>query len=221
MLSFLLDIIYPRKCVSCGKWGKFICESCRSKIDYFSLPVCPYCENFSPAGLTHPVCRPRFGLDGMFVLGHHRGPLRQALLAMKYKGNHWLAQELAQLVLKNYPDKFAFDYLVPVPLSRARQRQRGFNQAEKLAWELKFKPVANILKRVRDTKPQFDLKFNERKKNVKDAFALSSHQPLVTSHSLCLVDDVATTGATLFECAKVLKRAGAKSVFAICVARGG
>lgn len=74
---------------------------------------------------------------------------------------------------------------------------------------------------MRETKPQFGLRYEERKKNMIGAFGIAGHLSLVTGHSFCLVDDVATTGATIFECAKVLKRAGAKKVWAICAARGG
>lgn len=94
---------------------------------------------------------------------------------------------------------------------------RGFNQAEKLAKYLKSAPVLDCLKRVRNTRPQFDLKREERLKNVENAFALKQKIPVA---DYCIVDDVATTGATLSQCAKVLKKAGASKVFAVCIARG-
>lgn len=163
----------------------------------------------------------------MFVLAHYRGPIRQALKSIKYQGAYGIAQELSGLVTSQYHRQYRFRYFVPVPLAVKRERERGFNQAEKLAGGLSKNlgntPVINILARILETKPQFDLKMKERKTNIFGAFALSLQLKTtdLSKYSFCLVDDVATTGATIFECAKVLKRAGAPKVYAICVARGG
>lgn len=231
VLEFLLDLVFPKKCVSCGKLGKFICGQCFGKIEFFENQVCPYCERQSLYGLPHPRCFKPQGLDGMFVLAHYRGPIRLALRKAKYQGTFGLFGELGKLVVNSYHHNFDFDYLVPVPMHPNRERERGFNQAAKLAQSLNYelgimdyghkRRVLNCLIRTRETKPQFDLKFDKRKENVKDAFAIAGHLSLVTGHSFCLIDDVATTGATIFECAKVLKQAGAKNVWSIAVARGG
>lgn len=173
----------------------------------------------------------------MFVLAHYRGPIREAVRTVKYGRGFAVCQELAELIGKNYHFKFDFDYLVPVPLAPEREAERGFNQAEKLATTLEpyvatrgrvlqhpsKSEVASLLKRVRETQPQFDLEYEERKVNVKGAFGISGEWGNISlrGKSLCLVDDVSTTGATIFECVKVLKRAGAKKVWAICAARGG
>ena len=234
MLDFLLDLIFPKTCVGCGKWGKYFCERCVTKIEYFNDQVCPYCEQPSVYGFTHPRCQKAFGLDGMFTLAHYCGPVREAVRKIKYRSSFAICEDLAGLIAEKYHYKYAFDYFVPIPLAPKRQRERGFNQAEKLARELarylfetkvvgsetrgKKLEVRNWLKRTRETKPQFGLGYLERQKNVREAFAVAtSYAP----QAICLVDDVSTTGSTIFECAKVLKRAGAKKVWAICVARGG
>jgi competence protein ComFC len=204
MFDFLLDLIFPRFCVGCHKIGKYFCPACLRTV-----------RLYSPAILPRYRCPP--GLDGIFVLAHYDGVIRKAILQVKYNGKFAIFSEIAALI----PKRFDYNYLVPVPLSKNRLQKRGFNQAEKLATYLSFAPVLDCLKRVRDTKPQFDLKRGERLKNVQDAFALAGHSSSVIGHSLCLIDDVATTGATLSECAQVLKHAGAKKVYAICVARGG
>lgn len=205
MFDFLLDLIFPRFCVGCGKFGKYFCQECFKKIRFYSNLISPdyHCPE---------------NLDGIFVLAHYDGIIRKAIKEIKYRGKFAILQELAEMFPKDF--NFKFDYLVPVPLAKKRQTERGFNQAEKLANYLKLAPVLNCLKRVRDTKPQFDLNFSERQKNVKNAFELSSHYNLEPSHSYCLVDDVATTGSTLSECAKVLKDSGASKVYALCIARG-
>jgi predicted amidophosphoribosyltransferase len=111
-------------------------------------------------------------------------------------------------------------------------QSRGFNQAEILAKYLKETldkrsgtkdkkiEIRNWLERVKDTKPQFDLTREQRLKNVKNAFVVANRYPLAANCPVCLIDDVATTGATISECAKVLKQNGAKKVFGICIARG-
>ncbi len=222
MWDFLLDVVFPRQCFGCGKWGSYICKKCASNINYFDPQVCPYCERSSLFGLTHPSCQ-KNELDGMFVLAHYKKLIPEIIHQIKYQSVFAASKEIAGLINQNYHQKFEFDYFVPVPLSKKRERTRGFNQAEKLSKSLKLKPSVNLLIRTKDTKPQFDLSFDDRKKNVKDVFALN---PALITRSLsnlsfCLVDDVATTGSTLFECAKVLKRAGAGHIFAITIARGG
>lgn len=202
VLDFLLDLIFPRQCLGCGKWGKFICQDCQKSIRFYDRQVFQQIP----------------GLDDVFVLAHYDGVIQKAVKDIKYRGTFGICQELAEMTRKNFHDKFTFDYLVPVPLAEKRLAERGFNQAQKLAKNLKLAPVLNCLVRTRETRPQFDLKLKERKENVRNAFAAT-----IDCHdkSLCLVDDVATTGATLSECAKALKKSGASKVFAICVARGG
>lgn len=222
MLSFLLDIIFPRRCVGCGKIGRFFCSNCLQKIEYFDNQVCPYCERPSPYGLTHPRCHKKYGIDGMFTLAHYRGPIRGAIKQIKYRSAFAISQELSELIKSCYQNHYTFDCFVPVPLAKKRELERGFNQAEKLAQALseqfENKPVAKLLVRKRETKPQFGLLYKDRQKNVRDAFAVATK---IIPKNICLVDDVSTTGSTIFECAKVLKKSGASRVFAICVARGG
>jgi len=110
------------------------------------------------------------------------------------------------------------DAVVPVPLHRARQRQRGFNQALDLAKPL-GRPVARVLKRVRATSPQSDLPAGRRHLNVRAAFATTLAMPRWAGATLVLVDDVTTTGATLEACAGELLDAGAREVRAITAAR--
>lgn len=208
VLDFLLDLIFPRFCVGCGKFGKYFCPKCFKKIRFYSNLISPdyHCPE---------------NLDGIFVLAHYDGVIRKAIKEIKYRGRFAILQELAEMMLASPPGgNFQFDYLVPVPLAKKRQTERGFNQAEKLANYLKLAPVLNCLKRTRDTKPQFDLSSAERLKNVKNAFIHNSKY-IIHSSAVCLIDDVATTGATLSECAKVLKNARAAKVYAICIARGG
>jgi ComF family protein len=111
---------------------------------------------------------------------------------------------------------------VPVPLSDTKLRKRGYNQAEILAQELSRKfnfPVQNLLKRKKETKTQVGLTNLQRKLNIKEAFEIKIQNSKLKNQRFFLVDDVATTGSTLLEAAKVLKKTGAKKVFGLTLAR--
>lgn len=188
--------------MGCGKLGKFFCPTCRKTIHFYDPAVYEAIDS----------------VDDLFMLAHYDGVISAAIKEIKYQGVFAINLELAQMIRENFRNKFQFDFLVPVPLAPQRQADRGFNQAEKLARYLKMAPVFGCLTRTRETKPQFDLKFKERKENVREAFEIKAK--FLPGFNFCLVDDVATTGSTIAECAKVLKQAGAKKVFAICIARG-
>jgi ComF family protein len=200
VLDFLLDLIFPRFCVGCGKLGKYFCDDCRKEIKFYL-----------------PTKRNK----KFFALAHYDGIIRQAIHNIKYRGHFAIIKEIAPLFPK---PPFIFDYLIPVPLSSQRLHDREFNQSLVLAQELGKKwqvPVLNYLKRTRDTKPQFNLPEKARFKNVHNAFVLISNFKFqISNSSVCLVDDVSTTGATLNECAKVLRQAGVKKVCAVCIAKG-
>jgi len=154
--------------------------------------------------------------------GAYAGPLREALHALKFHGRRALARPLAALVREQCagllpPD---VDALVPVPLARERERTRGFNQAGLIAEQLKGAlrvPVrARWLARVRETAPQTELTGADRQRNVRGAFVASG---AVGGRHVLVVDDIFTTGATAAECARALRRAGARRVGVLTVAR--
>ena len=127
--------------------------------------------------------------------------------------------------------RFAQDdiVLVPIPLSSNRFKKRGYNQAEILAKELSKKfgfPCLNLLKRVRETKSQVGLNKEKRKENISGAFEIINHLPAgkagkssIINHNVVLVDDVLTTGATMSEACKVLKKSGAGKIWALAFAK--
>jgi len=150
------------------------------------------------------------------------GPLRTAIHSLKYQRNIPLGIELAdQLRIVYEKEKWAVDLVVPVPLSKKRKKERGFNQAKILAYPLAKKVGVpfdtECIKRIKETRSQVGLTIKERKFNVANAF--STDQIFVKSKRILLVDDVATTGATLNECAISLLQAGAKEVYALTLAR--
>lgn len=234
MIRAILDLLFPKTCVGCGKFGSYFCPNCIKEIKQTEL-VCPFCERPSLGGVVHAVCKRRFSLDGLWSLGVYQGSLRLGIQKLKYKWVSEMAKELVDITLeywvKNPPvllDKIKKDQgkswiVTAVPLHPIRQKWRGFNQSELLAKLLASKlglKYADALKRIRNTKPQMKLLAAERKQNIKNAFSLlpaMNHEPI--TQNVLLIDDVWTTGSTLKECCYILKRGGAKLVWALTIAR--
>lgn len=216
----ILDFLFPKRCVACGRIGNYFCDSCRVKIRPISDTerVCPMCGRLAFCGVTHPNCRTRYGIDGLTSFFHYDGPVRKAIKALKYRYVSDLAEEFVGLT--QIPEQVGNDsILVPIPLHGTRYRQRGFNQAEVLgravAQRLHIPVRTDILRRTRATPPQAEIKRRqERLDNMKSSFA---SKPVFGN--IILFDDVCTTGATLRNAASALKRAGAHHIWAMTVAR--
>ncbi len=224
-MSFsFLDLVFPKKCVGCGKFGDYICRDCLAKINFVEKPVCPICQRQAIGGKTHPGCAGKYRLDGLIVAAKYRGSVKTAIQKVKYKWVFDIEKILVDLVAGQI---WKFDFpqnaiLMPVPLHAKRKRWRGFNQSEILAKTLAKKfhvKYGDFLVRKLETKTQVGLSREDRKKNIRDAFELNAGTK-VRGQNIILVDDVYTSGATMGECAKVLKKAGAKSVWGMAVALG-
>ena len=232
----ILDFILPTSCAYCNSPVRdsgipFFCASCWADFSSIDGPVCPRCGNpfESPETLLHSpdhpclACRktpPTF--DQALSIGYFEGPLREAVHQFKYRPCRALGRPLALWMAGNIRPVSEIDCIIPVPLHISRLRQRGFNQALILAHALSrifFLPLSfDNLMRVRPTRPQVELSGAERIRNVAGAFALRGPDELRDGDVL-LVDDVFTTGATMNECAMVLKDAGASRVTALTIAR--
>lgn len=231
-MNFLLDILFPKKCVGCKSFGSYFCQDCINNLRQADL-VCPKCEKLAIGGLTHPICRRKFGLNGLWSLGIYENPLREAIKKIKYGRVSEVAPVLVDILVEYWAryQPFILDQIkkdrgegwvvVSVPLHWFRENSRGFNQSHLIA-ELLAKKLgltyADALDRVKYTKPQVGLKGKERHQNIRNSFALSTNYQLPTTNCL-LIDDVWTTGSTLRECCYILKRAGAKKVWALTLAR--
>lgn len=175
-----------------------------------------------------------FDFDAARVFGIYRGNLRALILQLKFYRRERLGKRLGALLAAPW-ERIDFTgaegrlLLVPVPLFRSRERERGFNQARLLAQGLacrlakspkgrKAQVAARVLVRTRSTQPQTGLKFSDRRDNVRHAFTVRDPER-VKDRVVVLVDDVMTTGATLGACAKILKKAGASKVYAVALAR--
>ncbi len=231
----VLDTLFPLRCLGCGRGGHWICRPCTSRIERRLDQECPLCRHhLTPLGAVCFSCRDSApsALDGVFVVAHYHDPLMsRALHTYKYRFIPDLALPLGQLLIDSL-SRSALplpDVLIPVPLHPRRLRYRGFNQSallariigEELAPGLALPVLDDVLLRTRFTKPQMKTESREeRLENLRDAFALTPDQEsLIKGRNIWLVDDVATTGTTLEECAQVLKSHGARSVWGIVLAR--
>jgi len=218
----LLDFIFPKRCVNCGKIGKYFCGGCRTKMRPIAPneSICPMCGRLALDGVTHPRCRTQYSLDGLTSFFHYDGTARKAIKAIKYR----LVSDLAEEFISCVPRLPSMIYdlrsiLVPIPLHPFRFRQRGFNQAEALgtilAKQLNIPVRTDILRRVKETVPQVEMKKrDDRLKNMERVFRCNH-----VSGNVVLFDDVFTTGATMRSAANVLKRGGAECVWAVTMAR--
>ncbi len=229
----LLDLIFPKRCVSCRKIGRYFCKTCISKIKFIIHQICPVCEKAAIDGITHPRCKTKYSLDGLTAFFHYDGPIRQAVKLLKYRFVSDLAKEFINLIpssLFSNETMKQFDnaVLVPIPLHPSRQKFRGFNQVEVLgrllATKLNIPMRTDILKRVKKTTPQVEMK--DRKKrlvNMEKVFSINNLNLTMkqwNNETFFLFDDVFTTGATLRSAVNILKRAGAKNVWGIVMAHG-
>lgn len=176
----------------------------------------------SIAAPTPPLFAISDVIDRAQAIGLYEGPLRSIIHSLKYEGRRSLAKPLATLMRDRCGSILdGADFAVPVPLHPSRRRERGFNQALDLARGLTL-PVSRAIRRIRATDSQIGLPAAGRHRNMRGAFAPSRvpwRSRAIDARVVVLVDDVSTTGATLDECARVLKEMGAREVRAVTAAR--
>lgn len=230
--NIILDVLFPRTCVNCGKQGNYICNKC----DLFlseSLLICSICGNSSPSGETHLNCLNKYSLNGLISIWDYEGLIKKLIYQVKYDGTTDIINEFMQkilfLMLKDKNRFFAFlsflnqenVCITYVPMYIKRAKRRGFNQSAIIAQELgKYFncPRIKLLNKITDTKKQTGLDKEERLQNVKESFGEARPLPKGRT-SVLLVDDIFTTGATMKECCKILKQSGIKNIWGFTLAK--
>jgi ComF family protein len=218
-----LDLLFPPRCVSCKRLETNLCDDCIAAFEVVVGPVCKLCGRpIGADGYCDGCAQDRSLVASIRSAYYFTGPARDAVHAFKYRYQRALALPLARsisTVLQHPGSDWA---LCPVPLHQARQAARGYNQSELLAqhladlWNLP-QLLPSSLVRSRDTAQQMKLDRSQRQQNVSGAFI--ADRVLVEGGAILLVDDVCTTGATLFACAQALVDAGAQKVEAVTFAR--
>jgi ComF family protein len=223
MHSRLLDLVLPPRCGGCRVVGSWLCGRCRSRIRRLEEPLCRRCGAEVESARTECGCRGRLkSLARIRSAASYEGPLELALHRFKYQGWRRLAGPLGLLMAERLVvEGLSAQWAVAVPLHSSRLRQRGFNQSELLATDLRrrlalSKPPGELV-RTRPTPPQVGHDRRWRLGNVRGAFEWRG-APL-EARSILLVDDVTTTGATLEACAAALRAGGSGPVMGVSVAR--
>jgi len=231
-----LGLVYPEVCQLCGERRAtpreaFVCGDCRSGVRFIEPPFCSHCGLPFEGAITNVFeCAQCREMQWAFRSARSAVIARDAVLEVihryKYKRALWFEPLLAEWLISGAEPELAreqWDWLVPVPLHRTKQREREFNQAERLAQRLSEATGIPVnrgwLRRVLPTRTQTLLSREERLANVRKAFALCSTEGL-QDQRLVLIDDVLTTGATCSACARTLLGGGAADVCVWTVARG-
>lgn len=220
----VLDYVFPRFCINCHSEGSYLCPSCQDKIIKIKVDTCLKCQKITPNGICNR-CTREIPLTRSIILGYHRDQiLKEAIHNLKYEGLTELADTLSNILIQKLQTiKLPKDaQIIPVPLHISRLRNRGFNQSELIANKIgsHFRLQVNkyLLKRTKNTKPQIELKHNERQKNIQNAFQVNNNSEI--PKIVILLDDVITTGATIGECARTLRASGVRYIWLIALAHG-
>ncbi len=232
MLEKLINILYPATCPICGKVlrGKDkICGECEKDVVIIREPKCQKCGKplITDEKIYCNDCgrKKRFFDKGVAVF-RHSGRLRESIYRFKYNNARVYADYYGSVAAHIYGKmlkEWDIDAIIPVPIHRARERKRGYNQAlvfaRSLAKYTGFPLEKKLLIRKKKTMPQKELTETMRYFNLKDAFAVDKDR-MKQIENILLVDDIFTTGSTVDACSSILKKAGAKKVYVLCISAG-
>ncbi len=216
-LRQLIEMLAPPECLGCGSQGVLLCVDCRNGVRR-PVEICCFCHRSSRLGLTCGGCFEQKVLAGVSVAARYEGAVKKLILSLKFERTRSGAGVAAQLLLSGLEGGLVFDVVTAVPIAPGRYRERGYNQSELigrvLARHLRL-PYRSLLGRT-TTEHQMGRSRIERLVGVQGAFyAVGKGR----GERVLIVDDVVTTGATLDECAWVLREAGASEVWGAAVAR--
>ncbi len=239
--NFIKDILAPKKCYSCNKHWRFLCEECFNKQNNCEV-FCYICKKHSPEFNIHKKCLIENKLmswknfnwlkvyfDKVLVLTHYSNSIIKKLIThfkFFWKKEIWeeLSKHLSKVLIKNSPWLINKNTIIlPVPMFFIRKILRGYNQSDILAKNVALNSWIYynkyVLKRGRHTRQQSKLSQEDRTENLKNAFKINKkHLDKIDKRTIILVDDVISTGSTVNEIAKLLKQNGAKKVIVLCLA---
>lgn len=236
--TFFLDALFPIACLGCRKKDTWLCDKCTDEFPLLSFQLCPYCEKeITQNGRFCEKCKKYhqekahpLPLDALICATEYQN-IAKLVHLLKYNFVFDLGLPLGKIIARilRKNDLPLPDFIIPIPIHRHKLKWRGFNQAEILSNSVSQNltpgfPLSirtDLVFRHKKTKAQMKIKtYQERLKNLEDAFSVFPQaEKILNGKKILLIDDVATTGATLFECAKKLKLAGAKEVMGAIIAR--
>jgi len=227
-----LDILFPPVCAICNKnldksgENRTACDKCFALIPILNTLSCPKCK--ARLANNTKTCHQNIPYRLMAASAYNNEQIRNIVWKLKYEKRTFAAKTIAEIMtahiellnfnLKNY-------HIVPIPLHKSKERKRGFNQtfliAKNLSINLGLPIISRVLRRIKNTKAQADTRnFEERKKNMENSFDIKNLF-LIEKKNILLIDDVFTSGATINEAVRVLKKSGANKIIALVAARAG
>ena len=229
--EWIQSLFFPPRCPICDQviWmGERICETCSAKIVHITEPCCKKCgKPLDDIRKEYcPDCgrKPHFFTQGRAVFVY-RGGIRESMYRFKYSNRReyagYYAQEAYELHRK-WMEARQIEVILPVPMYRKKEKKRGYNQAavfaERLGETAGIPVKYDLIQRVRNTTPQKELNDTERKKNLKEAFAVTGQN--IPYNRILLVDDIYTTGSTVDAIAEVLRGVGVREIYFLCISIG-
>ena len=219
-----LNLIFPSKCGFCGDitgTDQFICRKCHDLSTQKYINRCKFCGKISYDDICFECNNKNLYYDSLIFCSEYTEEFKQKIHLYKFSDKKYYYHFFSELIYERIKDE-EFDLIIPVPISRERYKERGYNQSgiisRKLA-KMVDKPYnSDILLKIKNNKRQSMQTFKERQNAVKDVFKVADNISIVNKKIL-LVDDIFTTGATVNECSRVLKLAGAENikVAVICI----
>ncbi len=233
MLNFILNIFYPNKCMFCNEFldnnSKYYCKKCYYKLPFTEDKICLICGREVYG--THKICLScrthKTYIDVNYPAFTYSGNIEEALKKFKFAGKMWYYKPFAKLMYENIKDKVSnIDYIVYPPINKKTFYKRGYNQMELISKEmsklLNIKMLKNCIYKTRENEKQSLTSGKLRYQNVRGVFAINNgFSEIINGRNILLLDDVMTTGATINECARMLKKSGAKSVVSstLCIVK--
>ena len=212
MLNNILELIYPNVCGICEEICKeSLCKKCAIEMRKYEI------------NLINKHKKMYFN-ESMHIFKYNE-MIRQRLIEYKFQDKSYMYKTFAKIILKNkkvcdFLEKY--DIIIPVPIHKKRRLKRGYNQTELIAKEIckniSLELKTGVLIKQKNIKAQSELNKNERKQNIKNAFEIKNINEIIDKKIL-LFDDIYTTGSTVNECSKILKKAGAKQIGVLTIAK--
>ncbi len=210
MIEKILNILFPKMCLNCGKQGEgYLCSSCflKSNFKFKIIPVKNKHYNY------------------LIYLGKYKNEIRRKMLDFKFYNKAFINEYFLEFLLKNKnicAFLKNFDLIIPVPMFKTKKLKRGYNQTEllgkNLSKKLELEYLEDVLVKIKENRTQSLVLKNERKQNVKNVFKIEN--PFyIKNKKIILVDDIYTTGATIDECTKLLKKSGVKEILVLVIAK--
>lgn len=236
MLEFVLNFLFPPICGICGKINKnWLCENCEKSLNRIKKT-----EIIIPNELREHKEEKKYSVDylkysneesqklfydSLLYMFEYKGIIRQLILKYKFRQKAYLYNMFSRIILKD--EKIlsqikSYDVIIPIPMFKEKKKRRGYNQTELItkliSKELNINLQDNNLIKIKNTKTQSTLSRNERKENIKNAFFVNNKEE-VENKRIIIFDDIFTTGETVNEASRILKKVGAKEILVFVVAK--